>query len=157
MLALIAAISKNNCIGKDGSLPWHIPEDMAHFKSLTMGNTVLMGRKTWESIPEKFRPLPGRKNVIVTRQENFDAPEGVEVFFDLDEALEANKEKNIFVIGGGQIYTQTIDRADTLYLTRVAQYVEGCDVFFPNIDPSLWQPTQREDHDGFSFVTYAHK
>lgn len=154
MIAHVVAIAQNNCIGKDGTLPWHLPEDLKHFKKVTTGHTVLMGRKTWESLPEKFRPLPNRKNVVVTRREGYDVPEGVDVYNSIDAALNAHAGEDIMIIGGGQIYAQTIDHADTLFITHVHQDVDG-DAFFPEIDPTLWKETQRDDRDGFSFVTYT--
>lgn len=153
MLSLIAGISQNNCIGLNGQLPWHIPEDLKHFREVTAGKTVLMGRKTWESLPEKFRPLPNRTNIIITRQTDYSAPTGVEIFATIDEAVAAHPEQEIIVIGGAEIYQQTIDRADRLYITHVNQTVDG-DAFFPIIDLNIWQETQREDYDGYSFVTY---
>lgn len=153
MIALIAAIAKNNCIGKDNQLPWHIPEDLEHFKKLTTGKVVLMGRKTWESIPEKFRPLPNRKNLVITRNTNYEIPKGMEIFNNTESALEKYKDQDVFVIGGAGIYKQTIDLADTLYITHVHKEVEG-DAFFPEIDPEIWKEVEREDHEKFSFVTY---
>lgn len=152
-LSLIAAISENNCIGKNNTLPWHIPEDLKHFKKITAGKTVLMGRKTWDSIPERFRPLPDRKNIVITKQSEIIFPEGVDVFHSIEDALYAHKGEKIIVIGGGNIYEQTISLADTLYITHVRQTVDG-DAFFPVIDPTIWKETEREDHEGFSFVTY---
>ena len=146
MIAHVVAIAQNNCIGKDGTLPWHLPEDLKHFKKVTTGHTVLMGRKTWESLPEKFRPLPNRKNVVVTRREGYDVPEGVDVYNSIDAALNAHAGEDIMIIGGGQIYAQTIDHADTLFITHVHQDVDG-DAFFPEIDPTLWKETQRDDRD----------
>jgi dihydrofolate reductase len=154
-IALVAAVAENNCIGKDGQLPWRIAEDMKHFKELTMGNTVLMGRKTWESIPEKFRPLPGRKNVVITRNAHYPLPPDVERFTDPRDAIASHLKENIFVIGGGEIYQQTLPLADTVYLTHVHQPVDG-DTFFPSLDPSVWKAETRHDFDGFSFVTYKH-
>ncbi|OGL74429.1 diacylglycerol kinase [Candidatus Uhrbacteria bacterium RIFCSPHIGHO2_12_FULL_60_25] len=151
-ITLIAAISKNNVIGTEGRLPWHIPEDMKHFKTLTMGKVVLMGRKTWESIPEKFRPLPGRTNVIITRQPDYPVPTGVQTFQSTDDAL----KNDVMVIGGAEIYRQTIDRADRLEITYVDRVIEG-DATFPAIDPSVWKEIAREDRDGLSFVTYARR
>ncbi len=153
-LSLIAAVAKNDCIGKDGKLPWHLPEDMAHFKQLTMGKIVLMGRKTWESIPEKFRPLPGRKNVVVTRQTNYAFPHDVAHYGSVEDALAAH-QGDIVVIGGAELYRQTIDKADTLFITHVDQEVDG-DAFFPTIDSKIWRELEREAHDGFAFVTYKH-
>ncbi len=153
MLSLIAGISQNNCIGLNGQLPWHIPEDLKHFREVTAGKIVLMGRKTWESLPEKFRPLPNRINIIITRQADYPAPTGVEIFATIDEAVATHPDEEIMVIGGAEIYKQTIDRADRLYITHVNQTVDG-DAFFPAIDLNIWQETQREDHNGYSFVTY---
>ena len=153
MLSLIAAVAKNNCIGQSNRLPWHIPEDLKRFKELTTGKIVLMGRKTWESIPEKFRPLPNRKNIIITRQKDYSAPAGVEIYQDIDAALTAHPDQEIMVMGGAEIYRQTIDRAIKLYITEVNQTVDG-DVFFPEIDPTMWKEVERENHAGFSFVKY---
>lgn len=155
-LALVAAVSTNNCIGKDGQLPWHIPEDMKRFKELTMGKTVLMGRKTWESLPVKFRPLPQRKNIIITRQEGYIVPDGVWIYSSIDAALKAHGQEDIMVIGGAEIYRQTINRADTLHITHVHQSVDG-DAFFPTIDPTIWREVEKENHGEFSFVKYAKK
>jgi dihydrofolate reductase len=156
MITLIAAMSRNACIGKDGSLPWRIPEDMAHFKEITMGHPVLMGRKTWESIPEKFRPLPGRQNIVVTRQDTYTLPENVERASSVEEALLMHATEDIFVIGGAEVYRAAMDQADRLEITHVNQTVEG-DAFFPDIDAAIWTEAAREDHDGFSFVTYERR
>ena len=153
MLSLIAAIAENNCIGKNNSLPWHIPEDLKHFKEITSGKIVLMGRKTWESIPEKFRPLPKRTNIVITRQKDFSVPAGVEVYQEIEPALAAHPDEEIVVIGGAEIYRQTVDWADRLYITEVDQTVDG-DAFFPEIAPTLWKEVEREKYDGFSFVNY---
>ena len=152
-LSLIAAVAENNCIGKNNALPWHIPEDFARYKKLTMGKVLVMGRKTWESIPEKFRPLPGRTNVVITRQKNYPVPEGVEIFETVQEALAAHQDEEVMSNGGAEIYRQTIDQADALYITEVKQIVDG-DAFFPTIDPALWKEVEREDYPGFSFVKY---
>ena len=154
MLALIAAIDTQNCIGKNGTLPWHIPQDLAHFKKLTEGKTVFMGRKTWESLPEKYRPLPNRTNIVITRQNDYALPPGVLRYDSVDAALAAHTDEDVMVIGGGEIFTQTITRADTLAMTHVNQTVDACTAFFPPIDPNIWRETERENHDGFSFVTY---
>nr|AIA16123.1 Dihydrofolate reductase [uncultured bacterium]AIA16175.1 Dihydrofolate reductase [uncultured bacterium]AIA16240.1 Dihydrofolate reductase [uncultured bacterium] len=153
MVTLVAAVAKNGCIGKNGELPWSIPEDMKRFKKLTTGSIVVMGRKTWESIPKKFRPLPNRHNVVVTRQADYPVPDGVDRYTSLDEALDAFATNTVMVIGGAEIYNQAIGRADTLQLTHVDRDVDG-DTFFPTIDPTIWKETWREDHEGFSFVTY---
>ncbi len=152
-LSLIAAISENNCIGKNNALLWHIPEDMKHFKEITIGKTVMMGRKTWESLPEKYRPLPKRTNIVVTRQTNYTVPENAFCYPSIESALAVHGDNEIMVIGGGQIYAATIDMADTIYITHVHRVVEG-DVFFPSIDMSKWKEVEREDREEFSFVTY---
>lgn len=152
-LSLVAAVSKNNCIGINNKLPWHLPEDFKHFKEVTAGKIVLMGRKTWESLPEKSRPLPGRKNIVITRQQNYAVPGGVEVYPDIQTAISAHPNEEIMVIGGAEIYRQTMGIARTLYITHVDKIVEG-DAFFPDIDSKVWQEITREDFNGFSFVTY---
>jgi len=156
MLSLIAAVAQNNCIGKKNDLPWNIPEDLKHFKDITSGHIVLMGRNTWESIPEKFRPLPNRKNIVITRDIKYMVPKGVEVYSSIDEALEKYKKQDLFIIGGASIYKQTIEKADKLFITEVHQFVDG-DAFFPEIDKNVWQEVEREDHEGFSFVRYIRK
>lgn len=153
-LSLISAVAKNNCIGKNNTLPWTIPEDLKHFKDLTTGKIVLMGRKTWESIPERFRPLPKRTNVVITHQASYPVPEGVLVFSSIEKALAHFQGQDVMSIGGATIYAETIDLADTLYITHVDQTVDG-DAFFPVIDPAVWRESSREDHPGFSFVTYT--
>jgi len=154
MIALISAIAKNNCIGKNNQLPWHIPEDLLHFKKLTKNKTVLMGRKTFESIIGYLgKPLPKRKNLIITRNEKYKAPDGVMIYSNIKDALQKNSDDDIFVIGGATIYQQTIDLADTLYITHVNKEVDG-DAFFPKIDMTKWKEIEKEDHNDFSFVTY---
>lgn len=157
MITLIAGISIENCIGKNGTLPWHIPQDMRHFRELTTGHCVIMGRKTWESIPAKYRPLPNRKNVVISRQKDYPLPNEVDLYSDLDEALQSCKDKHekVYIIGGEQIYQATIDQAHSLEITHIDQKIEDGDAFFPNIDPSIWKETKRDNHQGFSFVTYT--
>lgn len=138
-------------------LPWHIPEDLAHFKKLTEGKTILMGRKTWESLPEKYRPLPNRTNIVITRQNDYALPASVERYDSVDAALAAHPNEDIMVIGGGEIFTQTIARADTLCMTHINQTVIACTAFFPPINLALWREIERDDRDGFSFVTYRRK
>lgn len=153
MVTIVAAVARNGCIGKDGGLPWRIPEDMKRYRDVTMGKVVVMGRKTWESIPEKFRPLAGRTNVVVTRQATYPLPPGVERRGSLAEALAAHAGEDVIINGGGAIYAEAIASADALDVTHVHRDVAG-DTFFPPIDPAHWKETWREDHDGFSFVTY---
>jgi dihydrofolate reductase len=128
VIAIVVAHSRNRVIGRDGDLPWHLPADMRRFRDLTIGGTVVMGRRTWESIPERFRPLPGRRNLVVSRN-GCDAPE---VFRTVEAAIEAAGEA-CFVIGGGEVYAQALPRADRVYATEVEADVEG-DVVFPPLD-----------------------
>ncbi|MFH1291961.1 MAG: dihydrofolate reductase [bacterium] len=154
MIALISAVADNNCIGKNNQLPWHIPEDLKHFKELTSKKTVLMGRKTFESILGYLgKPLPKRKNIVITRSTDYQVPNGAEVYNNIQQAFADHENEDIFVIGGAGIYAQTIDLADTLYITHVRGLVEG-DAFFPKIDTTIWKEVEREDHNGYSFVTY---
>ncbi len=153
--SLIAAVAKNNCIGKNNKIPWNIPEDFQYFKKTTLGKTCLMGQKTFESILGYLgKPLPGRQTVVITLDTTFKPPEGVRVFYSLDDAWEALRNEDVFICGGASIYKQTLDRVDTLYITWIDQEPDG-DVFFPAINPAIWKETWREDHDGFSFVTYT--
>lgn len=153
-ISLIAAFSQNHCIGKNNKLPWNIPEDLAHFKAITKGNVVIMGRKTWESLPNIFRPLPDRKNVVISRQLDYKVPQNVECFSSLSLALEKFKNEKLFIIGGEQLFKEGLDLADTLFITHVHRVVEG-DAFFPIIDESKWKELKREDHPTYSFVTYS--
>jgi dihydrofolate reductase len=154
MFSLIAAVAKNNCIGQNNKIPWNIPEDFQYFKKTTLGKTCLMGKRTFESIIGYLgKPLPGRRTIVITSDKNFIPPEGVRVFSSLDEAWEKLKDEDVFVCGGASIYEQTINRVDTLYITRINSSPAG-DAFFPVIDPAIWHEFSREDHEGFSFVIY---
>lgn len=138
-LSLIAALDENFAIGKSGDLPWRLPDDLKFFKRTTMGKPMLMGRKTFESLRGI---LPGRLHIVLSSQENLGLPEGVVHCRTLDEALQRMEEEGTdegCVIGGGEIFTQTLDRADRLYLTRVRTAVEGADAFFPPVDFSAWK------------------
>jgi dihydrofolate reductase len=147
---LIAAVGSNGVIGRDNDLPWRIREDLRHFKQLTLGHTLVMGRKTYDSIG---RPLPGRRTVVVTRQPGWSAEaEGVEVAHSLDDALKVANGNDVYVAGGGEIYRQALPLADRLELTEVAQSPAG-DVTFPAFDQAEWTETARTPHDGFTFVT----
>lgn len=134
-VAVIVVTGKNREIGKSGSLLWHIPEDLKHFKEITFGGAVIMGRKTWESLPK--RPLPGRLNIVVTRNSEYKA-EGAQIAFSLEEALQFAKNSPAFIIGGGEIYRQGISFADRLYLTEVDETDEEADTYFPEINPEEW-------------------
>ena len=140
-ITLVAAIASNNVIGKENSLPWNIPEDLKRFKQMTSGHTILMGRKTFDSIG---RPLPNRQNIVMTKNENFEQ-EGIKVINDFDEALELIKESNedVFVIGGSKIYELFEPVANSLAITRILKDFEG-DAFFPDINWDLWQIEKEE-------------
>ncbi len=143
MISLIAAIGKgNNVLGKEGKLPWHLPADSQYFKDVTMGHPILMGRKTWESIGSK--PLPGRLNVVITRNPDFKV-EGGEVFHSLEEVLSRFRQEDVFVVGGGELYREALPFADRLYLTEVEGQFEG-DAFFPEFKKEEWTETVREVH-----------
>lgn len=144
---LIAAVGRNGVIGRDNDLPWRIREDLQRFKQLTLGHTLVMGRKTYDSIG---RPLPGRRTVVVTRQPGWSAA-GVDVVHSLEDAL--TYDGHLYVAGGGEIYRQALPYADHLELTEVHQSPDG-DVTFPAIDAADWTETAREQHDGFSFVSF---
>jgi len=155
-IVIIAAVARNRAIGKDNRLLWNIPEDMAHFKALTAGHPVIMGRKTWESLPPRFRPLPGRRNIVISRQADYDAP-GAEVAESLEIALKkASTVALAFVIGGEQIYAQAMAVADRLEITEVELEPEG-DAWFPEIAPEAWEKAAQTDGAGFSFVTYRRR
>jgi|SRR3989344_3755761 len=156
-ISIIAAVAKNNVIGKENALPWHLPEDLKRFRKLTIGKTVLMGRKTFESIINKLgKPLPNRKNIVVTRKKDISYPTGVLIYSDLDKAIREHDDEDLFIIGGGEIYRQTVDKAGILYITHVDEVANG-DVFFPEIRDHLWKKTDDEKHDGFSFAKYIRK
>ena len=136
-------MAANRVIGKDNQLPWHLPADLKHFKETTMGKPILMGRKTWESIG---RPLPGRTNIVVTRDENYDAP-GCVVVHSIEAAMQAaSPQEEVMVIGGAEFYRQVLPRADCIYLTRINEDFEG-DTLFPELDSSEWQEIERVDCD----------
>jgi len=152
-VVIIAAVAKNRVIGKDNQLIWNIPEDMAHFKALTAGHTVIMGRKTWESLPPRFRPLPGRRNIVISRQADYAAP-GAELADSLENALKlASTAATAFIIGGEQIYAQAMALADRLEITEVDLEPEG-DAWFPEIATVNWKKTSKIEGSGHAFVTY---
>lgn len=155
---LIFARAANGVIGKGGVMPWHLPEDLAHFKELTQGRPVVMGRKTWDSLPERFRPLPDRLNIVVTRQEVWQ-DEGAKPATSLEDALNiaGQSADTVWVMGGAQIYAQALPLARRVEVTEIHRDFEG-DVFAPALGPE-WKETARTDHVGangipFSFVTY---
>ncbi len=154
MLSLIAAVARNGVIGKDNQLLWHLPGDMRHFRETTRGKPVIMGRKTWESLPEKFRPLPGRLNVVVSRNADYDAP-GAVLTGSLEEAIaKAENAEEIFVIGGAELYNQALPLANRLYLTELANDFSG-DSWFPRTSPSEWQELSRSQPVEEAGLVYA--
>ena len=154
MISLIAAVARNRVIGKDNQLLWHLPEDMQYFREITRGKPVIMGRKTWESLPDAFRPLPGRHNIVVSRNPSYLAP-GATLAGSLEEAIrKAGDDVEVFVIGGAELYRQALPLAQKLYLTEIDQDFEG-DACFPDIDPSLWNIRScNKGGTGFTFVVY---
>ncbi len=155
-IILIAAVARNRVIGKDNRLLWNLPEDMAHFKALTAGHAVLMGRKTWESLPERFRPLPGRHNIVISRQAGYAAP-GADLADSLENGLQrASTAERLFVIGGEQIYRQALPLADRLEITEVDLAPDG-DAWFPEIPAVDWQMTQKKAGAGCAFLTYTRR
>ena len=152
-ISLVVAMGRNRVIGRDGDMPWHLPADLAHFKKVTMGKPIIMGRKTYQSIG---RPLPGRENIIITRDQEF-AADGCTVVHSLEAALDS-RDGELMIIGGGQIYSLAIDHATRIHMTIVDAEPDG-DVSFPALDPS-WRTVVREEfsaddrnaHD-LSFVT----
>ncbi|MEE4176807.1 MAG: dihydrofolate reductase [Bacteroides sp.] len=161
-ITLIAAVANNHVIGADNRLLWHLPADLQHFKKLTIGHTMVMGRKTFESIG---KPLPGRHTIVITRKKDYDAA-GCEIAHSLEKAFKlVGKREEVFVVGGAEIYQQTIDlpQTHTLYITRVFASFEG-DAFFPDVDPNQWQLIERLDRKAdekniydMTFLTYKRK
>ena len=142
-IAFVVAASTNNAIGKDNQLLWHLPNDLKFFKNITWGFPVIMGRKSYESVN---KPLPGRINIVITRNPEWNAP-GTIIARDLADGIKKGKETNakqLFIIGGGQIFEQSMDIADTIYITRVHAILDG-DAFFPVIDEKKWQLDANED------------
>jgi dihydrofolate reductase len=151
------AVADNLVIGNGNDLPWHLPEDLKHFKLLTMGKTVLMGRKTYESIVKRLgKPLPGRKSVVISRQTGYNVPEGVLVFHDLKTAIENLKSEDIYVIGGSEIFNMALPLAKKMYVTHVAGNFQG-DAYFPPINWDEWEKVGEDKHQGFSFSVYIKK
>lgn len=156
-LGLIYARARNGVIGKDGGLPWHLPEDLAHFKRLTLGCSVIMGRKTWDALPPRFRPLPGRTNIVVTRQPDWRA-EGASSASSLAQAIHLCASQPIaWVIGGAEIYAQALPMADTAEVTEIDADFSG-DAFAPKLGGE-WKEVARQAHTAasgmpYSFVTY---
>ncbi len=148
IVSQIVAVDKNWCIGKGNEIPWYLPADLKYFKQVTTSHHVIMGRKCFESIPEKFRPLPNRTNIVITRQKNYEAKNSI-VVHSLEEALtiaQLNDETETFIIGGGEIYSLGMEIAEKLYLTRVDTMVENGEIFFPVINKENWKLVSSEEH-----------
>lgn len=157
MIVIIAAVARNGVIGKENGLPWHLPEDLRHFRALTLGHAVIMGRKTWESLPERFRPLPGRTNIVVTRNTEYTAA-GATVVASLEAAQKVDGGGTAFVIGGAELYAHALPLAERLELTEILADVAG-DAHFPAYDRSRWHEVKRAagvSAEGlhYAFVTY---
>jgi dihydrofolate reductase len=162
IISLIAAVSQNHVIGKNNDLPWHLPDDMKYFMNTTKGHHCIMGRKNYDSIPEKFRPLPNRTNIVITRQKNLQAP-GCIIVNSIDEGIaiaKKNGEPETFIIGGAEIYRHTMEQTDRMYLTEIQAHIDG-DTYFPEFDKKVWKEVKRTHHTAderhqhaFDFVVY---
>lgn len=159
-LILIVAISENNIIGNENKIPWHIPEDLKRFKELTLNHPVIMGRKTYESIPKKFRPLPKRKNIVLSN--TLDPQKGIYIAKTIEEALELTKNGDSYVIGGEKVYRSFLPTANKLEITKVHRFFKG-DTFFPELDWSEWNLFSEEkgisqnEEIQYSFLTYTRR
>jgi dihydrofolate reductase len=152
MISIIVAVSENGVIGVDNKLPWHISEDLRRFKTLTLGNTVIMGRKTYESIG---KPLSDRVNIVVSRDKGLTIP-GCIVVDSIENAIrKSDKNKDTFIIGGGEIYKNSLNFVDKVYMTRINQEVGG-DTMFPKLNEN-WVETEKEEKDSYSFITYEYE
>ncbi len=153
-------MARNRAIGRDGTLPWHLPEDLAHFKSTTWGHAIVMGRHTYESLPHGA--LPGRRNIVVST--TLDTLPGCDVCASFDEAMslcargeKSDSAEEVFIIGGASLYQAALPLASRMYITLVDQEPEDADTFFPEFDASKWQEAERQQHDGFAFTLWTLK
>ena len=158
-LHLIYARARNGVIGKDNQMPWHLAEDLAHFKRVTLGQPVIMGRKTWDSLPARFRPLPGRLNIVITRQSDWRSDGALRAASIEDAMRLCGDAPDAWIMGGAEIYRQAEPLASTAVVTEIDADFEG-DAFAPELG-AQWQEVQREQHTttsglGFAFVTYQH-
>lgn len=158
-IILVAAMAENGVIGADGEMPWYFPEDLQHFKETTMGHPVIMGRRTYESIVADLGgPLPGRTNIVLTTQ-SLDVPEGVLLAGDIDEAIDTARDIDdevVYVVGGGTVYEQFLSLAEWMILTEIDESYEG-DTYFPEVEREEWMEIERDEHEGFAFVTYERR
>ncbi len=158
MISIIVAVASNNAIGMNNELLWHIPDDMKRFKKLTIGHCLIMGKNTWYSLPR--RPLPGRTNIVLTDDPCECLDDCVTAYSVEDALAKCEKGKEVFIIGGGSVYRQFLDRAERMYITHVHKDFDA-DTFFPDIDPEVWKVTDREDDKradevefSWSYITY---
>lgn len=164
IISLIAAVSKNRVIGRNNDLPWKLPDDMKYFMETTRQHAVIMGRKNFDSLPPKFKPLKDRLNIVLTRNKSSLQDHDIRAVGSIDEAFQqAPQSEEVFVIGGAEIFEQTLLRADRLYITEIDAVVDG-DVFFPDYDKSKWKEVSRIHHNAddrhafsFDFVLYERK
>ena len=161
MISIIVAVASNNAIGMNNELLWHIPDDMKRFKKLTLGHCLIMGKNTWYSLPR--RPLPGRTNIVLTDDPCECLDDCVTAYSSEDALAKCEKGKEVFIIGGGSVYRQFLDRAERMYITHVHKDFDA-DTFFPDIDPEIWEVTDREDDNradevefSWSYITYQRK
>ena len=164
-ISLIVAVSENMVIGKDNKLAWHLPDDMNYFSNMTKGHSIIMGRKNWESIPKKYRPLPERKNIVVTRNNKFE-DKGVIIVNSIEKAVEKARrfdEEEIFIIGGGEIYKLGFAYVDKLYITEIYANIDG-NTYFPKWNKENWKEISRISHPkdekhefDFDYVIYKKK
>jgi len=157
VIAIVVAHARNGVIGREGGLPWHLPADLKHFKELTSGHTVVMGRRTYESLPDRFRPLPNRRNVVLTTNPGYVA-HGAEVFTSLERALDGCEDGTCFVIGGAATYRQALPLSDRVYATQLEAACDG-DARFPDLPEAEWRcvttsETLTENDQRFTFRTY---
>ena len=155
---MIVAVSENNVIGKDGDIPWDIPEDMKHFREKTTGHSVIMGRKTYESLPENYRPRPNRRNIVLTRSGLENKPDEVIEASSLEEGWNAAEgySHKAYITGGESVYREAMSQVDRLVVTRVHEEYKG-DTYFPEINKTEWKEDKRDDREGFSFIEYVRK
>lgn len=155
MISIIVAVSEDMGIGRNNDLLWHIPEDLKRFRKLTYGKSIIMGKKTWESLPRK--PLPGRKNIVITDNRDDCFESSVTAYSIADALSKCSKDDEVFVIGGGSIYRQFMPFADRLYITHVHKKAEA-DIYFPAIDPSVWEVIEKEEFlsDSKNLIHYTY-
>ena len=160
-VSAIVAVSENGYIGKENQIPWHLPKDLQYFKKTTLGHPVIMGRRTWDSLPEKYRPLPGRQNIVITSQSEFEAP-GAIIVSSAEEAIEKTKEidEEIFIIGGARVFEESLHLADRLILTEIEGEKES-DTYFPRFNDLFIKESEEGpfEHEGIKywFVEYRKK